>query len=59
VMFHSHLTRTHRTIFFLMWAVFAALTFTVTAINVPHGPDNFGQVILATIGTLAGPCPVR
>ena len=40
-----------------MWAVFAALTFTVTAINVPHGPNNYGEVIWATIGTLAGPMP--
>ena len=50
-------TRTHRTIFLIMWAAFAALTFTVTAINVPRGPDNFGQVLAATIGTLAGPMP--
>ena len=53
----NHFTRAHRTIFLIMWASFAALTFTVTALSVPHGPDNFGQVILATIGTLAGPMP--
>lgn len=53
----NNFTRTHRTIFLVMWAVFAALTFTVTAMNVPRGPDDFGQVIMATIGTLAGPMP--
>jgi hypothetical protein len=53
----NNFTRTHRTIFLVMWAVFAALTFTVTAMNVPHGPDGYGQVIWATIGTLAGPMP--
>src|SRR5258708_6049374 len=53
----NNFTCTHRTIFLLMCAVFAALTFTVTAMNVPHGPDGYGQVIWATIGTLAGPMP--
>jgi hypothetical protein len=53
----SNFNRTHRTIFLAMWAVFAALTFTVTAMNVPHGPDGYDQVIVATIGTLAGPMP--
>ncbi len=27
---HTHFTRTHRTIFLVLWAIFAALTFTVT-----------------------------
>jgi hypothetical protein len=53
----KNFTSAHRTIFLVMWAVFAALTFTVTAINVPHGPNNYGEVIWATIGTLAGPMP--
>src|SRR6266498_5837130 len=50
-------TRAHRTIFLVVWSIFALLTFAVTAMNVPHGPDNYGQVIAATIGTLAGPMP--
>ena len=53
----NHLTRSHRTIFLVLWAGFAALTFLVTAIQVPHGPDGYGQVLAATIGTLAGPMP--
>lgn len=53
----SNFTRTHRTIFLVVWAIFATLTFAVTAMNVPHGPDDYGQVIAATIGTLAGPMP--
>ena len=53
----SNLTTTHRTIFLAMCGVFAALTFTVTAMNVPHGPDGYDKVIVATIGTLACPMP--
>jgi hypothetical protein len=55
--FLYHFTPAHRTIFLVLWGIFATLTFIVTAMNVPHGPDNYGQVFAATIGTLAGPMP--
>jgi hypothetical protein len=53
----QHFTPTHGIVFLVMWGLFAALTFTVTAMNIPRGPDHYGQVFLATIGTLAGPMP--
>jgi hypothetical protein len=53
----NHFTRTHRTIFLVLWSIVATLTFLVPAMNVPRGPDGYGQVLLATLGTLAGPMP--
>src|SRR6185369_14402567 len=55
-MLRNH-SRTDFTIFLVLWSIFTILTFVVIAMNVPHGLDNFGEVFLATIGTLAGPMP--
>ena len=44
IVIHTHFTRTHRTIFLVLWGIFAALTFAVTAMNVPHGPHDYGEV---------------
>jgi hypothetical protein len=55
IIYTKKFTRLHCKVLLLMWASSAALTFTVTARNVRSGPDASGQVLRATIGTLATP----